>query len=150
MLPGRSGIFTTAVKRGVAPHTSKQRVLAAISKLRSAFFTGYKKKNCTYYIYMIIYDSRLNRPESVSLASLVRQLFKNVRHIVNIKLPAIIQSQIPSIHFFGPSYFPLVIYSLLLLPPLLSSVLYSFFNSPPFSPHSHLFLLSYPLHSSYT
>ena len=65
MLPGRSGIFTTAVKRGVAPHTSKQRVLAAISKLRSAFFTGYKKNNCTYYIYiMIIYDSQLNRPES--------------------------------------------------------------------------------------
>ena len=34
-----SGIFTTAVKRGVAPHTRKQRVLAAISKLRSAFLT---------------------------------------------------------------------------------------------------------------
>ena len=39
-----------AVKRGVAPHTSKQRVLAAISKLRYAFFTGYKNKICTYYI----------------------------------------------------------------------------------------------------
>ena len=43
MLPG-SGIFTAAVKRGVAPHTRKQRVLAAISKLRSAFFTGYMNK----------------------------------------------------------------------------------------------------------
>ena len=45
-----SGIFTAAVKRGVAPHTRKQRVLVAISKLRSAFFTGYKNKICTYYI----------------------------------------------------------------------------------------------------
>ena len=44
-----SGIFTAAVKRGVVPHTRKQRVLAAISKLRSAFFTGYKNKICTYY-----------------------------------------------------------------------------------------------------
>ena len=58
MLPGKRdfyhcGIFTTAVKRGVAPR--KQRVLAAISKLRSAFFTGYKKKNCTYHnIYVIV------------------------------------------------------------------------------------------------
>ena len=48
-----SGIFTAAVKRGVVPHTHKQRVLAAISKLRSAFFTGYKNKICTYYIYII-------------------------------------------------------------------------------------------------
>ena len=43
-----SGIFTAAVKRGIAPHTRKQRVLAAISKLRSAFFTGYKNKTCEY------------------------------------------------------------------------------------------------------
>ena len=78
-----SGIFTAAVKRGVAPHTRKQRVLAAISKLRSAFFTGYKNKICTYYInlhvlyiYIYIHDSQLNRPESVSLASLTRQLEK--------------------------------------------------------------------------
>ena len=52
-----SGIFTSAVERGIAPHTRKQRVLAAISKLRSAYFTGYKNKNCTYctyYIYIII------------------------------------------------------------------------------------------------
>ena len=48
MLPGKRD-FTAAVKRGVAPHTRKQRVLAAISKLRSAFFTGYKNKICTYY-----------------------------------------------------------------------------------------------------
>ena len=27
----------------------KQRVLAPISKLRSAFFTGYKNKSCTYH-----------------------------------------------------------------------------------------------------
>ena len=44
-----SEIFTAAVKRGVAPHTRQQRVLAAISKLRSAFFAGYKNKICTYY-----------------------------------------------------------------------------------------------------
>ena len=49
MLPGKRD-FTAAVKRGVAPHTRKQRVLAAISKLRSAFFTGYKNKICTYTI----------------------------------------------------------------------------------------------------
>ena len=48
-----SGIFTSAVERGVAPHTRKQRVLAAISKLRSAYFTGYKNKNCTYCTYYI-------------------------------------------------------------------------------------------------
>ena len=54
MLPG-SGIFTAAVKRGVAPHTRKQRVLAAISKLRSAFFTGYKNKIARTIIYNNIY-----------------------------------------------------------------------------------------------
>ena len=72
MLPGKR----PAVERGVAPHTRKQRVLAATSKLRSAFFTGYKKKICTYCTYHNIYihDSQLNRPESVSLASLARQL----------------------------------------------------------------------------
>ena len=52
MLPGMgSGIFTTAVKRDVAPLTREQRVLAAISKLRYAFFTGYKNKIYTYTIY---------------------------------------------------------------------------------------------------
>ena len=55
MLPG-SGIFTAAVKRGVAPHTRKQRVLAAISKLRSAFFTGYKNKIARTIIYNNIYS----------------------------------------------------------------------------------------------
>ena len=54
MLPGKRD-FYHAVKRGVAPHTRKQRVPAAISKLRSAYFTGYKKKNCTYYIYVTGY-----------------------------------------------------------------------------------------------
>ena len=49
MLPGKRD-FTAAVKRGLAPHTRKLRVLAAISKLRSAFFTGYKNKICMYYI----------------------------------------------------------------------------------------------------
>ena len=48
-----SGIFTSVVERGIAPHTRKQRVLAAISKLRSAYFTGYKNKNCTYCMYYI-------------------------------------------------------------------------------------------------
>ena len=48
-----SGIFTSAVERGIAPHTRKQRVLAAISKLSSAYFTGYKNKNCTYCTYYI-------------------------------------------------------------------------------------------------
>ena len=50
MLPGKRD-FTAAVKRGVAPHTRKKRVLAVISKLRSAYFTGYKNNFfCTYYI----------------------------------------------------------------------------------------------------
>ena len=57
--------------------------MAAISKLRSAFFTGYKNKICTvartiYNIY--IRDSQLNRPESVSLASLARQLCIMYKH----------------------------------------------------------------------
>ena len=51
-----SGIFTSAVERGIAPHTRKQRVLAAISKLRSAYFTGYKNKNCTYCTYYNILE----------------------------------------------------------------------------------------------
>ena len=55
MLPGKRDFYrcckAAAVKRGVAPHTRKQRVLAVISKLCSAFFTGYKNKICTYYIY---------------------------------------------------------------------------------------------------
>ena len=87
MLPGKRD-FTAAVKRGVAPHTRKQRVLAAISKLRSAFFTGYKNKICTYYnniIHNNIRDSQLNRPESVSLASLARQLLLYTRKMVPIK-----------------------------------------------------------------
>ena len=45
-----SGIYTAAVKRGVAPYT----VPAAISKLRSAFFTGYKNKILHVLIIMII------------------------------------------------------------------------------------------------
>ena len=51
MLPGKRDFDLCCRERGVAPHTCKQRVLAAISKLRSAFFTGYKNKICTYYIY---------------------------------------------------------------------------------------------------
>ena len=47
-----SGIFTPAVERGVAPHTRKQRVQAAISKLRSAFFKGYKEKKL-HVLYII-------------------------------------------------------------------------------------------------
>ena len=55
MLPGKLD-FTATVERGVAPLTRKQRVLAAISNLFSAFFTGYKNKICTYYKY--IYTSK--------------------------------------------------------------------------------------------
>ena len=78
MLPGKRDFYLCCSARRSATYT----VLAAISKLRSAFFMGYKNKICTYYIYIyIIYiyirDSQLNRPESVSLASLARQLFHN-------------------------------------------------------------------------
>ena len=48
MLPGKRD-FYRCCKHGVVPHTSKQRVLAAISKLHSAFLTGYKNKICMYY-----------------------------------------------------------------------------------------------------
>ena len=37
-------MFTAAVKRGIAPHTRKQRVPAAISKLRSAFLRVIRTK----------------------------------------------------------------------------------------------------------
>ena len=57
MLPAKR-VFTVAIMRGVAPHTRRQRVLAAISKLRSAFFTGYKNKICTYYVYITYYTSK--------------------------------------------------------------------------------------------
>ena len=50
MLPGKRDFFRCCKARRRAPHTRKQRVLAAISKLRSAFFTGYKNKICTYYL----------------------------------------------------------------------------------------------------
>ena len=62
-LPGKRA----AVKRGVVPHTSKQRVLAAISKLRSAFFTGYKNKFCTYYILLASERSERDTLWSVQL-----------------------------------------------------------------------------------
>ena len=48
MLPGKRDFYRCCKARR-SPHTRKQRVLAAISKLRSAFFTGYKNKICTYY-----------------------------------------------------------------------------------------------------
>ena len=48
MLPGKWDFYRCCK----APHARKQRVLAAISKLRSTFFTGYKIKICTYYIYI--------------------------------------------------------------------------------------------------
>ena len=66
MLPG-SGIFTSAVKRGVAPHTRKQRILAAISKLRSAFFTGYKNKIAR----TIIESERAKRTHCCSLIEIL-------------------------------------------------------------------------------
>ena len=43
MLPGKRDFYRCCKARR-SPHTRKQRVLAAISKLRSAFFTGYKNK----------------------------------------------------------------------------------------------------------
>ena len=43
MLPGKRDFYRCCkARRGAAPHTRKQRVLEAISKLRSAFFTVYK------------------------------------------------------------------------------------------------------------
>ena len=71
-----SGIFTTAVKRGVAPHTRKQRVQAAISKLRSTFFTGYKNKictYCTYYIYII--GERAKRARHSPVCSIENRIY---------------------------------------------------------------------------
>ena len=47
MLPGKWDFYRCCLARRSA--TRKQRVPAAISKLRSAFFTGYKNKNCTYH-----------------------------------------------------------------------------------------------------
>ena len=43
MLPGKRDFYRFC-KAWRSPHTRKQRALAAISKLRSAFFTGYKNK----------------------------------------------------------------------------------------------------------
>ena len=53
MLPGKRDFYHCCKARRIATHTRKQRVLAAISKLRSAYFTGYKNKICTYYIYIL-------------------------------------------------------------------------------------------------
>ena len=54
ILPGKRDFYRCCKARRSA--SSKQRVLAAISKLRSSFFMGYKKKICTYYIYIIILE----------------------------------------------------------------------------------------------
>ena len=43
MLPGKRDFYRCCKARR-SPHTRKQRIPAAISKLRSAFFTGYKNK----------------------------------------------------------------------------------------------------------
>ena len=48
MLPGKRDFYRCCKVRRSAT-TRKQRLLAAISKLRSAFFTGYKNKICTYH-----------------------------------------------------------------------------------------------------
>ena len=68
-----SGIFTTAVKHGVAPHTEfwqqfQNYTPPSLRVIRKKFAR-------TIYNYDNIYDSQLNRPESVSLASLARQLY---------------------------------------------------------------------------
>ena len=63
-----SGIFTAAVKRV----TRKQRVPAAISKLRSAFITGYKNKICTYYRRVLSESATLY----VGLSGIVRNLIQ--------------------------------------------------------------------------
>ena len=72
-----------AVKRGVAPHTHKQRVLAAISKLRSAFFTGYKKKFArTIYIYItrnVLLSAQMGERASVVLICIITSLYNEVK-----------------------------------------------------------------------
>ena len=57
MLPGKRDFYLCCRERGVAPHTRKQRVLAAISKLRSAFFMGYKNEICTYHNIYLLHTS---------------------------------------------------------------------------------------------
>ena len=56
MLPGKRDFYRCCKARRSATYTRKQRVPAAISKFRSAFFTGrsafftgYKNKICMYH-----------------------------------------------------------------------------------------------------
>ena len=64
MLPGKRDFYRCCKARR-SPHTRKQRVLAAISKLRSAFFTGYKNK-----IACIIYNNWRASEASETLSGL--------------------------------------------------------------------------------
>ena len=44
MLPGKRDFYRCCKARRSASHVNKELILAAISKLCSAFFTGYKNK----------------------------------------------------------------------------------------------------------
>ena len=72
MLPGKRDFYRCCKARRSASHVNKE-FWQQFQNYAPPSLRGYKNKICTYHnIY--IYDSRLNRPESVSLASLARQL----------------------------------------------------------------------------
>ena len=77
MLPGKRDFYRSCKARRSASHVNKEfrqqfqnYALPSLRVIRTKFAR-------TIIIYIYIYDSRLNRPESVSLASLARQLYVN-------------------------------------------------------------------------
>ena len=79
MLPGKRDFYRCCKARRSASHVNKE-FWQQFQNYAPPSLRVNKNKNCTYYIYIILYDniyirdSQLNRHESVSLASLARQL----------------------------------------------------------------------------
>ena len=76
MLPGKRDFYRCCKARRSASHVNKEfwqqfqnYAPPSLRVIRTKF-----ARTIIIYIYHYIYDSRLNRPESVSLASLARQL----------------------------------------------------------------------------
>ena len=72
MLPGKHDFYRFCLARRSASHVNKE-FRQQFQNYAPPSLRVIRTKFCTYHIY--IYDSQLNRPESVSLASLARQLY---------------------------------------------------------------------------
>ena len=74
MLPGKRDFYRCCKARRSASHVNKEFWQQFQNYAPPSLRVIRTKFACTIYIYIYIRDSQLNRPESVSLASLARQL----------------------------------------------------------------------------